>query len=306
MCSLFGFVNYSNRVSNKILQDIYKYLAKESEVRGKHATGVAYIHKEKVQVVKKAVEGSQFKFKIPQDLNVLMGHTRHTTQGSEKDNFNNHPFKGKVEGNKFALAHNGMIWNDKILRQDLNMPKTHIETDSYIAVQLLELLGTVTKDSVAKMCESLKGVYTFTVLDQNNTLFIAKGENPISVIDFKDLGLLVYASTNDILWRAIGNTTLGPAMMNQELGEHVVIKVNNGEVIEIDDKGGVSHHNFTVTKSYDVQECHLLVDEENQMLEYLYDDASLLGIDIDEAQYWLDQGYSLEDIIGFDPFTDEI
>ncbi len=64
--------------------------------------------------------------------------TSHATQGEVKKNYNNHPFFGNCKNLKFALAHNGIITNDDILRKEHKLPKTKIETDSYIAVQLLE------------------------------------------------------------------------------------------------------------------------------------------------------------------------
>ena len=61
-----------------------------------------------------------------------------TTQGRASRNRNNHPFFGEAGGELFALAHNGVLWNDDILRRSKHLPKTKIETDSYIAVQLIE------------------------------------------------------------------------------------------------------------------------------------------------------------------------
>ena len=41
----------------------------------------------------------------------------------------------------FAFAHNGVLYNDKELRAEKHLPKTKIETDSYVAVQLIEQHG---------------------------------------------------------------------------------------------------------------------------------------------------------------------
>ena len=67
-----------------------------------------------------------------------MGHTRMTTQGNERFNRNNHPFRGKTPDGIFTQAHNGVLWNDRVLREMLKLPATNIETDSYIAVQLIK------------------------------------------------------------------------------------------------------------------------------------------------------------------------
>lgn len=86
-------------------------------------------------------------FKVPEDVNAVMGHTRMTTQGSEKLNYNNHPFYGNARVS-FALAHNGVIYNVEVLRRNENLPNTHIKTDSYIAVQLIERKSVMSFESL--------------------------------------------------------------------------------------------------------------------------------------------------------------
>ena len=46
--------------------------------------------------------------------------------------------KVPIDGDTNALAHNGVLYNDRELRREQHLPTTPIETDSYIAVQLLE------------------------------------------------------------------------------------------------------------------------------------------------------------------------
>ena len=48
-----------------------------------------------------------------------------TTQGKAKYNRNNHPFTGNVPGTRFALAHNGVLYNDRTLRREKKLPKTN-------------------------------------------------------------------------------------------------------------------------------------------------------------------------------------
>ena len=44
MCALFGFLDYGKKVPWKTLQRLVQALANASEVRGKHASGIAYNH----------------------------------------------------------------------------------------------------------------------------------------------------------------------------------------------------------------------------------------------------------------------
>ena len=137
MCGLLGFSKYGDE-KFKDLKDLTNALAKMSAVRGTDATGIAYNYQGKMNIIKEAKSAQLLDFKHPDDIKALIGHTRHATQGSEKYNFNNHPFYGKCKHGKFALAHNGVLSNDTQVRIDYKLPKSKIETDSFVAVQLIE------------------------------------------------------------------------------------------------------------------------------------------------------------------------
>lgn len=91
MCGLYGFVNYSgNKIKN--LSDLTNALAEQSAVRGTDATGIAYCGNTGVKVVKESKPAYKIELKHSDEIRSLIGHTRHSTQGSEKRNYNNHPF----------------------------------------------------------------------------------------------------------------------------------------------------------------------------------------------------------------------
>lgn len=144
MCALFGFLDYGKSIPWKVLQKLVQALANASEVRGNHASGIAYNRPERLSIFKRPLPAHKMHFRISEGTRVVMGHTRLTTQGSQKHNYNNHPFRGNT-GTDFALAHNGVLYNDELLRTKLNLPETVIETDSYIAVQLIESQQELTK-----------------------------------------------------------------------------------------------------------------------------------------------------------------
>ena len=101
--------------------------------------------------MKKAKPAHVLRFRIPLETSVVMGHTRYATQGDAKKAYNAHPFQGQIGGKKFALAHNGVLLNDRILHKTENLPKTHIGTDSYVAVQLLEKQNALNFNSLRKV-----------------------------------------------------------------------------------------------------------------------------------------------------------
>ena len=157
MCCLFGIVDHQSYFSVKKKNHILSVLSAECEERGTDATGIAYCSHDHLSIYKRPLEAHRLRFRIPEDSQVIMGHTRMTTQGRASRNRNNHPFFGEAGGELFALAHNGVLWNDDILRRSKHLPKTKIETDSYIAVQLIEQKNTLGLSSLKYMAEQVEG-----------------------------------------------------------------------------------------------------------------------------------------------------
>ena len=182
-------------------------------------------------------------FRIFEDTNVVMGHTRMTTQGSERFNANNHPFAGQVGDTNFALAHNGVLSNDKRLRRQHDLPSTKIETDSYIAVQLLEASGELSFASLASMAEKLEGSFTISVMTDLDDLYLIKGDNPICIYHYEKLGVYIYASTEPILKSAL-------KQLNLKLGKPTKIKLDCGEILRIDAAGNMSRGYFDDSKIF--------------------------------------------------------
>ena len=134
MRCLFGFIDYAGALSVTQKSRLIRELSIAAEVRGTDATGIAYNTSRGLQIYKRPLAAHRLHLRIPAEAHVVMGHTRMTTQGSAKKNYNNHPFFGCVKGKRFALAHNGVIWNDLELRRIKHLPRTKVQTDSFIAV----------------------------------------------------------------------------------------------------------------------------------------------------------------------------
>lgn len=199
MCSLFGLVDYDKKLTTRQKNKILNTLARECEVRGTDATGIAYNFAGRMRIYKRPLPAHKLWLHVPNSVHVVMGHTRMTTQGSEKRNQNNHPFAGKADGKSFALAHNGVLWNDKTLKLTEQLPDTSVETDSYVAVQLIEKQNALDFDSLQAMAEKVEGSFVFTVLDNEDSIWFVVGDNPLCLFYYE--GFLLYASTEEILCR---------------------------------------------------------------------------------------------------------
>lgn len=243
MCAIFGLLDYRGTLRHSQRLHIIQELGKAAEMRGTDATGIAFFQRKKLSIQKAPKPAHKMKYRIPTEVRYIMGHTRMTTQGVAKRNCNNHPFPGKAGSQQFALAHNGVLYNDQYLRKFCKLPETEIETDSYVAVQLIEKEKEVSFASISKMAGMLEGHFTFTILDQSNNLYFVKGENPLTIFHYSQLGFYLYASTEMILESAL------MALEMDEL-EAEVLEPWEGEIWRIDQHGKVSSAQFILSEEF--------------------------------------------------------
>ena len=104
MCCLFGLYDYGKSLSAKQKSRIISALAVAAEARGTDAAGIAYLSGSHLSIYKRPQPAHRLRFRIPAAANVVMGHTRMTTQGSEHRNYNNHPFYGQIGSMDFPVV----------------------------------------------------------------------------------------------------------------------------------------------------------------------------------------------------------
>ena len=242
MCCLFGLIDTTHQMPPHEKSRVISILARASEARGTDATGFACNTAGKLLIEKHPIPANRMRFRIPKDAHIVMGHTRMTTQGNARWGFNNHPFPGKAGNLQFALAHNGVLTNDSLPQILHDLPRSKIETDSYVAVQLIEQRNSLDLNSIRFMAEEVKGTFTFTILDRNNRLYIVKGNNPLCMYHFQKEGLYLYASTQPILDEAIEN-------MGFKDYQYSEMKISAGEILMIDSDGSVTRSHFTPPES---------------------------------------------------------
>ena len=243
MCCLFGLIDYRHHLTGRKKSRIISVLASACEIRGTDATGIAYNVGGTQRIYKRPVPAHCMHIRIPESAQVMMGHTRMTTQGSAKRNYNNHPFPGSAGKDVFALAHNGVLHNDEILRREFRLPRTKIQTDSYIAVQLIEQKNALNFESLRHMAENVEGSFTFTVLDRKDRLYIVKGDNPLCLFHFPSLGMYLYASTEEILRHAMSRMGLGTQAACK-------IPLECGDILRIDRDGSLTRRTFDSSRLF--------------------------------------------------------
>ena len=291
MCSVFGLIDYKQALTAKEKNRILNTLARECEVRGTDATGIAYHFGGRLRIFKRPLPAHKLRLHMPSGVNMIMGHTRMTTQGDAVRNQNNHPFAGSIAGKTFALAHNGILWNDKLLRQTERLPQTSVETDSYVAVQLIEQKNALDFQSLKEVAEKVEGSFVFTILDSEDSIWFVKGENPLCLFHYN--GFTLYASTQEILVKAVKRLRLGKPQTVQQPEE--------GEILRIDKFGNQTSGSFIPRTScahwwryspyygYTYGEDDTLHDE-------LLSAAKAMGVSEAEVQALLDYGCDPDEI----------
>ncbi len=297
MCAIFGLIDYAKCFTAKQRERVLKVLSKECEERGTDATGFAFNTADHLTIYKRPLAAHKLKLHLPSEANIILGHTRMATQGDKALNYNNHPFLGHASGMPFALAHNGVLYNDRELRKEQNLPVTHIETDSYIAVQLLERSKALNPETIARMAEKIEGSFVFTVLDRLNNSYFVKGDNPLALYHFEKYGFYIYASTDKILLNTL--IKLGLAKYH-----YTEIKASCGDILKIDSDGNISQTKFDISNMLERE--YRFSSMWYRTMPQDYDDsisirqlkefAFSIGVEADDIDLLLDYGYTEEEI----------
>lgn len=300
MCAIFGLLDFKGTLTASERLRIIRALGKASEVRGTDATGIAYVQDGAIRIQKAPRPARRMKYRIPPEARYIMGHTRMATQGAAGKNYNNHPFPGKAGKLQFALAHNGVLFNDHELRRTHRLPGTKVETDSYVAVQLIEQEGKLSADSLKVMAEALGGTFTITILDSKDNLYFVKGNNPLTIYLIPSLGCYVYASTKEILDTALAELELtsvskatvaisqGDIMQINCTGKRVVSRFDDTKLVFQDYYSGFGgwHRPFQTHLTY----------KENDYLEEVVQYGLSKGIPEAELHLLINAGYDALDL----------
>ena len=299
MCCLFGILDFGNTLSACQRTRILSVLAKAAEARGTDASGIAYNRDSGMRIYKRPLPAHRMSFQLPQDVRIIMGHTRMTTQGDEKRNWNNHPFPGCAGRTMFALAHNGVLYNDKDLRILYHLPHTKVETDSYVAVQMLEQEKTLDFQTLGHMAEKMRGTFNFTVLDDLNNTYFVKGNNPLAIYYWPERKLYLYASTDCILKTALQHLPM-------RLGQYTEVAIESGEILRIDSYGKRSYSSFSTdnirTKYYPCyffpweEDYWVARSDQSSYVDELKAVAPAFGYTVDDIDLLIADGISPEDI----------
>jgi len=257
MCGIMGYYCFGEKRPNKEkITTMFALL----ESRGRDASGFAFIRGGKLIVNKEAVRSSVLvnktawkNLELPQ---ILIAHTRAKTQGTERNNKNNHPL---FDSSGLCIVHNGMIWNDREIFANC---RRDAEVDS---IAILEVLSRKNNgDRLKHVFDKLEGSFAFAIIDRNNPdmLTLVKKDNPIQLYYNEYDDILYFCSEREFMLEALQiQKSKRRGFSLGEMGYHYYNMENNHALIL--NRDGVNSY-----QSYRPSAGHRRFDDD--MMDYFY------------------------------------
>lgn len=240
MCGIYGIVKFNgSSVESKVLKYILKELTLESKIRGRDATGYAFMGKNGATIYKHNVHSDNFvslsNYKKVINENIsnnedgcpysIIGHTRRKTLGTPSNPNNNHP----IVVESIIGVHNGYITNHDAIFDEINKhcnnKNTRIaEVDSEAIFALInyyskeskhpsictnkDLIGNIsnpTSTAIMKAAKKLEGSFTCALLDADNParLWVFKAKGVLTINYYRKEKLLIFASIDQFIENAV-------------------------------------------------------------------------------------------------------
>ena len=238
MCGISGFSLSPNDPSVINSRLIAGTLLLGIEHRGRDATGACWFDKFGNPFVQKgAFTASAFvrNLSMWKKTTDTILHTRAWTQGEPSNNDNNHPIiAGPVIG-----VHNGGIWNDFELFNQMHDVERRAEVDSEAAFAAIAFGIGRLKDGQAKSLidclEEIEGgaaLAWYDADDDNRTLHLARLNSSPLVVAQNQYGSLFFASTKQSIVDALAKADGADIVFMEELKEGTYMKVREGRILE--------------------------------------------------------------------------
>ena len=224
MCGIAGF-NLSSE-SSISPRELSNALLSELDIRGNQASGFAFRSSKTMATYKKAVAGAQLPLKtMSRSAKQVILHTRYATHGSINVYANNHPV-ASPDGS-IALVHNGVIYNHELVRTEIDPTDQLPEVDTSVIPAILQKY-----DRNYDKLNMLDGDAAVAWLDRNDTtdtMWVARiSHSPLQIAQLED-GSFIFASTEDILLRALDKLGITPTYC-EPVPERTLLGIRDGRM----------------------------------------------------------------------------
>lgn len=152
------------------------------EYRGYDSAGIALLHRRRIRCWKAAGKLAMLRERLPEDTPGVcgIGHTRWATHGAPSDE-NAHPHSDSKQ--IIAIAHNGIIENADVLREQLISRGASFssETDSEVLAHLLSEHDGPLIDAMRTLLPLVQGTYGLAAIDRRSpeTIVVARLGSPV-------------------------------------------------------------------------------------------------------------------------------
>lgn len=244
MCGIMGYYSFGKTTPNKEkITTMFSLL----ETRGRDASGFAFVKDDNLVVKKDAIKSSEFiktddwKGLILPSCMIL--HTRMKTQGSEKNNANNHPLFSK---NGIAIVHNGIIYNDKEI---FGKKQRDAEVDSESILHLLSV--RVKGDKMKRLFDKVEGSFAVALIDKNDPdkLILIKKDNPIDLYYDSKNDILYFCSEREIMQQSLNIESVTQRGFNLGEKDFHFYEMQNNYTLIINKDGVESYQKYYPSKS---------------------------------------------------------
>lgn len=185
MCGVIGF--YSKK-ENKEDLSLFKEIMIQSQIRGKHASGISFIEEGELKTIKEPIPSSEFVKKgfLEGKSSPIIGHCRYSTSDIE--------FNQPLMSEDISIVHNGVITQsspDKWLKEFGEKCETRNDSE-------LILRKMISGDDPFYVLPG--SIASIVLISTGELMFFRNGERPLWFIQYK--GSFFIASTSDIIKRA--------------------------------------------------------------------------------------------------------
>lgn len=252
MCGILGiaFQNGCEITDPTLVRYTLRELLRETEIRGTDATGVMYVNRREIVVLKAPMAAKDFMatrefsaanleyLQLLGDKGAIsvIGHCRAKTKGSPKDNNNNHP----IVTRNIVGVHNGVLSNDEELFARFKAYSREFgrrgRVDSEIIFQLIDHFSTrqskTTTKSIQSMSRLVEGSYACAMVERKNPflLWLFRKTGPLTVCNYRKCGVIIFASLESSI-----KNTMNSVSFQEDFGEpsYVTVPQNQGLCINL-------------------------------------------------------------------------
>jgi len=204
MCGIMGYIAYGDkRPDGQSIQKAFQLL----QSRGHHSAGWSgndgFLYKNNVSAAE-IVKTPMFMYLKNHLPSICIFHTRWETQGTSKDNNNNHP----VVCGDVSIVHNGHISNDEKVAVEEGRP----EVDSYAIAYQMAKWNWDKVSTLVPFVSELSGTFAVAAINKKkpNTLVLYRTSNPIVLGFDEEAEIMYFASTEEVLTTLMDDKQIMP------------------------------------------------------------------------------------------------